>query len=230
MKQYPTIEYYNKGILGTHVFAFDKLDGSNMRFEWSQKLSKKTSFTNGFVKFGTRRQLTNSTDPAWGLGLQIFTEKYSEGLDKIFRQDKEFRNSKTITVFAEYFGPNSFAGWHDPKDKENNLMELILFDVDIFQKGLLKPKDFIKKFDHLGIPEIVYEGNYNQTLIDDVRNNVYGLDEGVVVKGTTKTKRKDVENVFMTKIKTIEWLKKVKGIHGEDKLLEELNGDKSLMI
>jgi len=34
----------------------------------------------------------------------------------------------------------------------------------------------------------------------------------------------------MTKIKTHEWLQKVKGIHGDAKLLEELNGDTSLMI
>ncbi len=230
MKSYPSIDYYNRGILGTHVYAFDKLDGSNIRAEWSRKLSKKSSHTNGFEKYGTRKQLTSSTDPTWGQAINMFNEKYSEGLDKIFTDDKELRNAKTITVFAEYFGPNSFAGWHDPKDKEDNKMEIVLFDVDVFQKGIIKPKDFIKKFEFLGIPKIIYEGMYNQSLIDDVRNGVYDLVEGVVVKGITKTKRKDIENVWMTKIKTITWLQKVKGIHGDAKLLEELNGDKSLLI
>jgi len=230
MKSFGSVEYYNKGILGTHVLAFDKLDGSQIRAEWNMKLSKKTNFTNGFGKFGTRKQLTYKNDPTWGQAVNMFMDKYSEGLDKIFREDKTFRNARHVTVFAEYFGPNSFAGWHDPKDKANNLMEIVLFDVDIFQKGIMKPKDFIKGFSHLGIPDIIYEGNYNQSLIDDVRNGVYNVEEGVVVKGTTKTKRKGVENVWMTKIKTHEWLQKVKGIHGDAKLLEELNGDTSLMI
>jgi hypothetical protein len=230
MKQYPSIEYWNKGIIGTNVYAFDKLDGSNIRAEWNKKLSKKTSFTNGFGKFGTRTQLTYLTDPNWGLAIQLFMKKYSAGLDKIFNEDKHFRNARTVTIFAEYFGPNSFAGWHDIKDKENDKMDLILFDVDVFQKGLVKAKDFIEKFEHLGIPKVVYKGIYNEQLIEDVRNNIFGLNEGVVVKGITLTKKKDVENVWMTKIKTNEWLQKVKSIHGDKKLLEELNGDQSLMI
>ena len=61
-------------------------------------------------------------------------------------------------------------------------------------------------------------------------NNVYDLSEGVVCKGITKTKRKKIEQIHMSKIKTIEWLQKVKKKYGQDKLLEELNGDKSLMI
>jgi len=152
--------------------------------------------------------------------------KYSCQLNKIFREDKDFRNARTITVFVEYYGSNSFAGWHNPNDK----MDVTLFDIDVFQKGILKPKDFIKKFEHLGIPDIIYEGNYNQSLIDNVRNNVYDLSEGVVCKGITKTKRKKIEQIHMSKIKTIEWLQKVKKKYGQDKLLEELNGDKSLMI
>jgi hypothetical protein len=157
-------------------------------------------------------------------------KKYSAQLDKIFNDDKDFKNAREVTVFGEYFGPNSFAGWHTPEDKKNNKMNVVIFDVDLFQKGIMKPKDFILKFSHLDIPEVIYEGNYNQSLIDDVRNNYYNLNEGVVVKGTTLTKKSQVENVFMTKIKTNAWLEKVKNIHGEKKLLEEVNGDKSLMV
>ncbi len=217
MKTYPIVPYYNKGILGTYVYAFDKLDGSNIRAEYNQK--------HGFNKFGTRKQLIGINDPTWGQAISLFQNKYSEGLCKIFKDDKQYKNYKKITVFFEYFGENSFAGWHDPNDK----MNVVLFDVDIFQKGLTKPKDFIKIYGHLGIPDIVYEGIYNQSLIQDVKNNIYNLNEGVVVKGTTKTKRKDIENVWMVKIKTQQWLDKLKNIHGDKKLLEELNGDITLL-
>ena len=42
MKEYPSIDYWNKGIFGLPVWAFDKIDGSNIRVEWNRKLSKKS--------------------------------------------------------------------------------------------------------------------------------------------------------------------------------------------
>lgn len=225
MKQYNSIPYWNQVEFNQYCYAFDKLDGSNCRFEWNKKLSKKTNFTNGFGKFGTRRQMIYKDNPTWGKAIDIFYEKYAEQLDEIFRTDKYFQNAKKITVFCEYYGEHSFAGQHDPKDK----MDLILFDVDVYQKGLVPPRDFIKKFQHLGIPDVIYQGIYEQKLIDDVKDNVYNLNEGVVVKGTKQTKKKNSENVWMVKIKTSKWLKMVKEKFGTGKLLEELNGDESLL-
>ena len=227
MKQYHSIEYWNKGVMGANVFAFDKLDGSNLRFEWTQKDSKKNN-NYGFIKFGTRNQIIGPNDEQWGEGIHIFMEKYGPELDKIFRTNKQFRNSKKITSYAEFYGENSFAGWHDPKEKGK--MQLTLFDVDVYQKGFMKPREFVKLFQKFGIPEIIFEGEYNKTLVENVKNNIYNLKEGVVVKGIRLTKRKNTENVWMVKIKTNEWLQKIKGIYGEDQLLKELNGDKSLMI
>jgi hypothetical protein len=43
MKTYPSI---SRDIVGQPIYAFDKLDGSNIRAEWSKK--------NGFHKFGSR--------------------------------------------------------------------------------------------------------------------------------------------------------------------------------
>jgi len=226
MKQYHSIEYFTKLKIDSPVIAFNKLDGSNLRFEWNQKESKK-GLNNGFNKFGTRKQIIAPGDDIWGEGIDIFMNKYSESLDRIFRTNKYYRNAKKITAFAEFYGENSFAGWHDPEEKGN--MQLTLFDIDVYQKGILKARDFVKQFGELGIPDIIFEGNYNQNFIDDVRNNVYGLKEGVVVKGVVLTKRKNAENVIMIKIKTLEWLQKVKGLYGAEKLLEEVNGDKSLL-
>lgn len=222
MKQYPSIE--SKGIFGEPIYAFDKLDGSNLRATWVRKLSKKTNFTMGWKKFGTRTQMINKVNENFGDGVEIFLDKYGEDLDKIFTEDKDFRNAREITVFFEYFGPNSFAGWHNPKD----IKDVVLFDVNVFQKGLMKPKDFVEKFGHLHIPTIIYQGNYNQSLIDNVRANKYNLIEGVVCKGVRKTKGQDI--VFMSKIKTIDWLIKVKTTLGQKRLLEELNNDQSLLV
>ena len=226
MKQYNSIEYFSKLKIDSNVIAFNKLDGSNLRFEWNQKESKK-KLNNGFNKFGTRRQIIAPDDETWGEGIELFMNKYSEELDKIFRTNKYYRNAKKVTCFAEFYGENSFAGWHDPAEKGK--MQLTLFDIDVYQKGILKAKDFVKQFGHLDIPDIIFEGKYNNQFIEDVRNNVFGLKEGVVVKGVTLTKRKNTENVLMVKIKTLEWLQKVKGLYGAEKLLEEVNGDKSLI-
>lgn len=223
MKQYPTIPYWNKGIFGESIYAFDKLDGSNFRVSWDRKLSKKSTTTCGFNKFGTKTQIINKVNENFGDGVDIFLDKYGDALDEIFREDKDLRNARTITVFCEYFGANSFAGWHDPKD----IKDVVLFDVDVFQKGLMKPKDFVEKFGHLHIPNVVYQGNYNQSLIDDVRANKYNLTEGVVCKGSRKTKGQDL--VWMAKIKCDSWLHKVRNTLGQKKLIEELNNDKDLL-
>ncbi len=47
MKTYPSID---GKIVGKDVYAFDKLDGSNIRAEWTRK-------TKSFVKFGSRKRL-----------------------------------------------------------------------------------------------------------------------------------------------------------------------------
>jgi hypothetical protein len=44
-----------------------------------------------------------------------------------------------------------------------------------------------------------------------------------------KTKNQKDE-VWMVKVKTKEWLQKVKELHGERALLEELNGDRRLLV
>ena len=45
MERYNKIDYYNKIQFGKYCLAFDKIDGSNVRFQWNRK--------RGFYKFGT---------------------------------------------------------------------------------------------------------------------------------------------------------------------------------
>jgi hypothetical protein len=224
MKQYPHIAQWNKGLFGEPVFAFDKLDGSNIRVEYVRKLSKKSAFTFGFNKFGSRTQLINKMSDTFGPAVDIFYEKYAESLDKIFLSDKDLRNINKITVYLEYYGPNSFAGWHSHEDE----MDLVLIDIEREKKGFIPPREFIKKYEHLHIPDVIYEGNYNKEFVNSVRNNDFNLKEGVVCKGVnTKSKRHD--NIWMCKVKTNEWLNRVKNTLGQERLKEELDGDLELI-
>ena len=65
--------------------------------------------------------------------------------------------------------------------------------------------------------------------VQSIRDNKHSLKEGVIVKGILKTKNQKDE-VWMVKVKTKEWLQRVKELHGERALLEELNGDRRLLV
>jgi len=215
MKQYPHIDYWNKIKLGSIVWGFDKLDGSNIRSEWSRK--------RGFYKFGTKKQMIDETHPQFGDAVKLFMNKYNEGLSKIFTDNKNYRNIDNFVVFSEYFGEKSFAGYHESNDK----MDIVLFDVNMYKKGWVIPKDFIDDFNHLDIPRLVYHGNYNKSLIRDVKDGLFDVKEGLIIKGVRKTKGNDI--VWMTKIKTQWWLDKLKNKFGEKYLLKEVNYDKDLL-
>lgn len=213
MKAYPKIEYYNKGLFGETVYAFDKLDGSNIRAEWNRK--------RGWYKFGTRTQMIDVNDPNFGETIPLFLDKYSNDLESVLR--KKYSNTESVVVFCEFLGENSFAGRHYPED----IKDIIMFDVNLYKKGFITPSDFISNFGHLHIPDLVYKGIYDYHLIDSVRENSFNLKEGVICKGVRKTKGDEI--TWMTKIKTIEWLDKVKNLYGEKALLLELNNDKNLL-
>jgi hypothetical protein len=216
MKQYPKILYFDQATIGDQCYAFDKLDGSNVRFEFSRK--------RGWYKFGTRNTMIDLEGHPFSDAIPIFLNKYGDDLGKIFTDKKEYRSIENFVVFGEYFGVNSFAGYHEPEDKK----DIIIFDVNQHKKGFVPPREFLNNFGNLEIPELVYSGPYTMNLVNDVRNDIYGLSEGVVVKGISKTKGSDV--VWMVKIKTQDWLRKVKLKLGDVALLEEVNGDRNLLV
>lgn len=208
MKQYDHIEYYGKRLMGQVVHAFDKLDGSNLRFEWSNK--------RGWYKFGTRKCMIDEKNPDFGKAIPVFLNKYGDGLTSIFKS-KDYRNIRNFVVFCEWYGPNSFAGRHDPNDK----MELVLFDVNPMTKGFLGPKQFIDDFGHLGIPTLVYHDNLNWDFINAVKRNDFNLMEGVVCKAKDSGK---AHQIWMVKVKTNAWLDRLKNKFGDQALKDELNG------
>jgi len=210
VKSYHSIEKNINDYIGQYVYGFDKIDGSNFRAEWNQKLSKKSHFTNGFKKFGTRTEMIKHASNPFCKAIDIFEEKYSEHLNKIFRENKIFKGIDIITVYGEFFGKNSFAGQHN----WNEELDLIIFDMFLYKKDFLKPGDFIDTFEHLDIPRVIYQGFLDRKIINNVISNEYKLKEGVVFKGTKENK------VFMVKVKTQEWLNKVRELYGENNNIE----------
>ena len=202
MKQYPEIQGPRKAPRENCV-AFYKYDGSNIRVEWTRK--------KGWFKFGSRRQLIDETHPFLGDAPAIFLETYGHSLDCIFRRHKFFRDSRNVTVFVEYFGPNSFAGQHDPDDKK----EVMLLDVSFHKKGMLPANLFHCYFNHLKIPEIIYMGNFNAQFIKDVEDGKYPVEEGVVAKGQLPHGRPP-HNLWMAKCKTRAWMEKLKKAAAEN--------------
>ena len=177
--------------------AFYKYDGSNIRAEWTKK--------RGWHKFGSRKVLIDRSSELGREAINTFLSTYSEDLAKVFTDNKLFRNCQNVTVFCEFFGENSFAGQHNPNDEK----EIVLLDVNIHKKGIMLPRDFVKTFGHLKIPEVIYEGIFNLTFIHDVINGRYPVEEGIVAKGILPNK-KSQHSLWMAKVKTAKWINKLK--------------------
>lgn len=195
MKSYPSIT--SKVSLGEHVWAFVKIDGSQIRTEWSAK--------RGFYKLGSRRQLIDSQN-LLGQAQVSLDQDFAEDLAAIFKQLKWER----VVCFFELFGLNSFAGSHQPGET----LSLVLFDVAPYRQDLVAPKKFVGLFGHLNIARIDYSGPADEDFIESVRAST-DLTEGVVCK---------TRKGGMFKIKTRDWIQRVKDRYRDqpDKLRELL--------
>lgn len=202
MKSYPSIP---KDIIsGQSVYAFDKLDGSNIRAEWSRK--------RGFYKFGTRTRLLGPDEPIFGQAIPIIRQKYEDALGKIARDERWQR----CVFFFEFFGPSSFAGWHDDEDE----FDAVLIDAAPYKKGFLKPRDFLKLFEPVEHAPLLYYGNINDELITSVQESTLdGMSfEGVVCKGANTR-----QGHGMFKIKSQAWLDALHTrCEGDDNLFDKL--------
>jgi hypothetical protein len=197
MKQYWEIPGPNKAPQSPCI-AFYKYDGSCIRAEWSRK--------GGWNKFGSRHVLLDVNHPQLGGAIPLFLKTYADDLERVIKKNKLFRGVQTVTVFCEYYGPNSFAGLHEANDD----MAITLFDVNLHKKGLLTPRDFLKSFGHLDIAEVVYEGNFGPEFIKDIRDGKYPVGEGVVAKGVRAGKKNQQHGIWMAKAKTKWWMDTLK--------------------
>lgn len=187
--------------------AFEKYDGTNMHWVWEKEL--------GWYAFGTRRNRFDFDS----MGVQkfaaehrelkdaprIFLDQLADPLISVF-SSKDFYDSTEISVFAEFVGPNSFAGRH----VENDEKKLVLFDVET-SSGFLGPKQFIGDFKSLEIARVVYEGRLTGRFINDVREGKYNVTEGVVCKGGCGG-----QDLWMAKVKTNQYMEKLKNSFSHD--------------
>lgn len=198
--RYPSIPGPESQYLNQPCIVFEKFDGSNLYFLWEQGKH--------WTEFGTRRfRITPDHEifgPAWG----IFKYKYAQNLIDTIRQYRDYRNTRRLIAFCEYFGPNTFSGLHRPEDEK----DLKLFDVYIPDADFVPPIDFRAHFGHLDIPPVIYEGPFTWQLVLDVYNGKYPIHEGAVAKGRIlKRQRKGHKEyeVWMAKFKTKTYLEEL---------------------
>jgi hypothetical protein len=200
MKEYPSIPRVTISPDIENGYAFLKMDGSGLRFLWNRKKD--------WCRYGTRHRLFDKSDPVFGEAIEIFNKKYAQHIKKVMI---DLYGARECVAFCEFFGPNSFAGHHDPMDKK----DLILFDINVYQKGILGPEEFLNVFDDqagLEVAQLNYRGKIDQIFIDKVRQGIYNRpgEEGLVCKwGESHTLR-------MMKIKTREYLRLLKERFGDE--------------
>lgn len=201
MKDYPSIDGVR---IDTPIYAFDKLDGSNVRAEWTRK--------SGFCKYGSRTRLLDASDLQLGESIALM-QTYEEAVTKILR---DARIDKA-TLFFEYFGANSFAGVH-----VNEEHRVVLIDANLHPKGFADPRDFRRLFeDKVATAAMVYHGNPNADFVESVRNGTLeGMTfEGVVCK-VPRSKPSHPHTMF--KVKSLAWISRVKALYTDPAKLAEL--------
>lgn len=207
MKSYPSIPHLSglrRDRLPTKVWAFDKIDGSNIRIEWSLK--------RGFYKYCTRTQLLLPHDPIFGGIPDLFASTLASELDVIFRELRW----KRVQVFMEYYGDGSFAGTHDRSTPK----ALHVLDVAHDNQGFLEPKEFWDIFgNRVRCAPLLYTGPLTEEFLDAVRDHQHpGVSfEGVVAKGAYQSPGRP----WMAKIKTKTWYQALRDYCGDNKALFE---------
>ena len=200
MLQYPSI---SKQITDLPIFAFDKLDGSNIRVEWSRKT--------GFCKFGSRTRLLDPQEKPLGEAVEIFMRDFAEPMETVFRK---YLKVERATAFLEFYGESSFAGLHSPEEEHF----LSLFDVSLYKKGFMLPKEFLRAFEGaVATPELLYTGKPNSLFVEEVKSGqLEGMTfEGVVCKSQELRKNRQVS----FKVKNQAWLDRLKRRCGEDEAM-----------
>lgn len=198
MKPYPSIQSSNgQKFREFDAYVFDKLDGSNLRFEWSRKA--------GWYKCGTRNRLFDHTDPDFGIAIPLFLSGWQEDLTRAAREGRWDH----LIVYMECWGKNSFAGKHDPADGKT----LTLFDACPNKKGILGPKEFMDHFAHLRIPRFLGIHKWTRGFVDRIRKGESGI-EGITFEGVVG-KAGSGHKLVMAKAKTQAWVDKVLAQYGE---------------
>lgn len=193
MKSYPSMQkvsWFNPP--GIDLYTFDKLDGSNLRFEYKRK--------SGWYKQRTRTQLFDANDPVFGGAIKIFQNQFAEPLAKLFYDLKW----DPVVVFAEFYGERSFAGLHHPTEEK----KLVLLDVSIPKQGIIDPRDYMNVVETSKVPAPNYLGvhRWNRPFLEMVRDSKLS---GITFEGVVG-KRKERHELILWKTKTMAWRDAIK--------------------
>jgi len=200
VKEYPTIDWKPRHVQAVYVFS--KLDGSNVRAEWDRK--------KGFWKFGRRHGLLDHSNPILLEAPDIIQRDWAESLGRIFREQR----LQKATAFFEFWGDNSFAGYHEIEPHRCTLI-----DVQVHPKGFLEPREFIRWFRGLDHAPLLHQGNFNREMEEQVRSGTFpGMPfEGVIVKGGYVSPGRPM----MFKVKHRAWFEKLRAKHPDHEDLKE---------
>src|SRR5262245_42473531 len=101
---YPSLDGPTFNFLNSPCVAFQKYDGSNLRFFWDQK--------QGWHSCGTRYRWFNAANPMFGPAVGLFQKQYARGVTDALRRHKEYRGITELVAFCEFFGASTFSGLH----------------------------------------------------------------------------------------------------------------------
>ena len=228
MKEYNSIPRFfdDQTLHGEQVVAFNKLDGQNFRVKFNTKGANKNKFT----LFGSRHTLVDEETEGFGNAVKFFKKNYEDVLREIIINNSSkkgiFKSVEELTLFFEWYGDNSFAGFHQPDDK----MHLAMTDMFLKKKGYIEPNDFIDIFceDYrIETPDVIYIGKLDMDFVNSIINNDWtqegcqypNVKEGVVIKRSTLMKG---QRLPMCKVKTNWWINKLHANFSEEecKILE----------
>ena len=201
MKDYPSVPRS----VGTafrqidNCYVFDKIDGSSMRAEWSKK--------RGWYKFGRRHGLCDSSNPHLEQVPEMFYSDLAEDLTRL-ATDNRWQH---LVVFFEFWGEQSFAGQHFDDDPKH----LTVFDVAADKKGILPPKEFLKRFaGYVSTPAFLGRVQWTRGYVEKVRR---GEVEGITFEGVVGKSAISKHEIVRAKAKTQAWIDKVLEIHGKER-------------
>jgi len=221
MKHYDSFENirFDQMLMGEEVWAFNKLDGQNFCARYSPKLKT-------FNMYGSKTQNVDETSEQFGSAVKYFKEFMHDPIrDIIIKNSKKgdvFNSVEEITVFCEWYGENSFSGFHVEGDE----LRLSLIDIFLKKRGYIEPKPYYNLFNGVvELPELIYKGKLTAEFIYSIQNNDWTdpncqyptVKEGVVCKRSTLMRG---QRMPKCKIKTNWWLTELKNRYVNWKELE----------
>jgi hypothetical protein len=197
MFRYPPIaRSTGTGFREFDAYVFDKIDGRNLRFEWSRK--------RGWYKSGTRELLFDETDPDVGRALPLFRQQLATPLENIARCERWDH----LIAFVECWTLHSLSGILRTDEE----MRLTVFDLARPDRDeMVGPREFLAlmgKAEIGYVPRFLGQHRWTRGFVQRVwQGDVDGVTfEGVVGKST---------DGYMAKAKTQAWVNTILREHGE---------------